>query len=97
MKGFFKVQLRPPLDAGEKQDFLPQRDSYMKRNNSPRGMCLKIFFLYLIYSFLPRLYLFISFGVLLDSIAIWLEYGGGNGDEREAEAEPRLSDAADER
>ena len=73
---------------------LPLRDN---RENRTRTGSVLYFFLYLIYSFLRRLYLFISFGVLLDSIAIWLEYGGGNGDEREAEAEPRLSDAADER
>ena len=65
MKGFFKVQLRPPLDAGEKQDFLPQRDSYMKRNNSPRGMCLKIFFLYLILICLRYSYYIIYVGSLV--------------------------------
>lgn len=73
------------------------RDSSFSADES--GTCLlplRFCTLFIIYSqaFIYFGTFSVSFGA---SVVISVEYGGGNGNEREAEADPRLSDAAHER
>lgn len=72
-------------------------DASLSAHERYKHLPLSVALLYPIYYLYLSLFIWdfiVCFGA---SVVILVEYGGGNGNEREAEADPRLSDAADER